>query len=377
MIYADITELVGNPIRSGIQRVVRSFLSAWIHTGELKVCRFDYGAIDLVEVPEEILTLLLEQDDATKAKSTKDIASEIQAILSVSPIVKVPHEDVHLVIPELFFDPLRVGHYQWRVTCANVKLSMLFYDFIPWLYPDAINVHRAGPLMPYLKLSTLCDNASFISQNTYDDWRLRILHQPERRGMVLPLGADGLDLEQQYFDRNKRDIVCLGSIDGRKNQDLIAQAFERAWEKGLTLNLVLVGYAFDKDSVAAKEIRRIGARWPNLIHVTNASDQDVLTILRKARATIYMSKLEGFGLPPLESLHAGIPVVVGDGIPSLNGLPDAGQIRIGEVSVAEIEAALWKLEDDRLMSRLWKDTQSLALPTWDDFGRSTFEWLKS
>ncbi len=376
MIYADITELVGNPIRSGIQRVVRSFLSAWVPTGELKVCRFDYDSIDLIEVPDSVVELLLEQDEKTKSKSSKEIAAEIQEILKITPVVRVPYQDIHLVIPELFFDPLRVGHYEWRLTCPNVRLSMLFYDFIPWLYPDAINVHRAGPLMPYLKLSTKCDNASFISQNTYDDWRLRILREPERQGVVLPLGADGLELEQQYFDRAKCDIVCLGSIDGRKNQDLIAQAFEKAWEKGLTLNLVLVGYAFDKDSVAAKEIRRISARWQNLVHVTNASDQEVLTILRKARATIYMSSLEGFGLPPLESLHAGIPVVVGDGIPSLNGLPEAGQIRVPSVSVEVIEDAIWKLADDRLVARLWKDAQTLVLPTWDDFGRSTFEWLK-
>ncbi len=184
---------------------------------------------------------------------------------------------------------------------------MLFFDFIPWLHPDVIGVERAGHLMPYLKLSLLVDRPAFISEQTYDDWRRRILKNPSREGTVLPLGADGLGLERQSFDIAKRNVVCLGSIDGRKNQDLVARAFASAHQAGLDLDLTFVGYAFDKQSKASTELRRVMASCSRIRHIEGASDIEVLQILRGARATVYLSPLEGYGLPPIESLFSGIP----------------------------------------------------------------------
>ena len=375
VIYADVTELVANPIRSGIQRVVREFLARWRGPRRLQPVIFDRGAIDLVELPAEAMELLTERDPAIKTLSVEEIAGRLRAIVEASPKTLVPHAHVDIVIPELFFDAMRAEHYWWRLSNPGTRLSLLVYDFIPWLRPEMIGVDRAGHLMYYLRLSALKTNAGFISEATYDDWRQRIVREPQRPGVVLPLGADGLPLERQTFDPSKKTIVCLGSIDGRKNQDMIAEAFERGWATGLDLDFVLVGYAFNKESGPARTISRIASTSPRMIHHERATDADLLGILRRARATIYMSTLEGYGLPPVESLHAGIPVIVSDRIPSIERLPSYGQIRISNPTPDEILGALFRVANNEEARHLWSGAASLKLPTWDDFADSVQKWL--
>lgn len=375
VIYADITELAANPIRSGIQRVVREFLRRWRGPRPLQPCIFRRDLADLVELPMETLDLLTDANPAAAAMSPAEIAERVRAMTSAAPERRVKVGGVDIVLPELFYDPIRVEHYLWRQTNPNTRLSLLIYDFIPWLHPDKIGVERAGPLMHYLKLTTVDQNAAFISKQTYDDWRLRILRQPSRPGTVLPLGADGLGLERQRFDPAKRSIVCLGSIDGRKNQELIARAFAEGWAKGLDLDLVMIGYAFNPSGAPAQEIAQIAAHSPRLKRHERATDEEVLEIMRGARATIYMSNLEGYGLPPVESLHAGIPAIVAEGIPSIARMPSAGQIRLSEPTVEQIGAALRRISDDHEARVLWNEAASLNLPTWDQFADSVSKWL--
>ena len=375
MIYADITELASNPIRSGIQRVAREFLSRWSGTRELRACYFCPDRIDLVELPDEAFDLLAERDAATRTLPSAEIAERIRKIVAQSPVKPVSHTDVSIVVPELFFDSRRAEHYVWRQGLPGSHVSMLFFDFIPWLYPDKIGAERSAHLMPYLKLSLDVRLPAFISSQTYDDWRNRILREPDRPGVVLPLGADGLDLEKQTFEPGKRTIVCLGSIDGRKNQDVLARAFATAINKGLDLDLLLVGYAFDPNSPQAREITRITNACPRVCHIAGASDAEVQDILRSARATAYLSQLEGYGLPPVESLYAGIPVIVAEGIPSIERLPTDGQIRLTAVDEAAIEAALWRIADNSEAAHLWAGASTLELPTWAGFAAGVQMWL--
>ncbi len=67
MIYADITELAANPVRSGIQRVVREFLARWSGPQKLQPCIFSHTEIDLIELPDAAVALLLERDSEPTA----------------------------------------------------------------------------------------------------------------------------------------------------------------------------------------------------------------------------------------------------------------------------------------------------------------------
>lgn len=369
-VYCDVTELVGFPTRTGIQRVVREVLKHWSGPRDLILCRFD-GA-QLVELPTECSYYLLEPDRVTRSEPVGALQAKLGALIAERSGAAVPL-DATVFIPELFFNEQRCKHYLWRIRQFPDRIHMLIYDFIPWIYPDIIGVQRSEALMWYIRLVQKVRRAAFISGATFEDWKTRIVRDDEREGAVLPLGSDALILERQSFSPDKRNYVSLGSIDGRKNQREIIKAFAFLWADDVDVSLTLVGGIFDSQSEMIQELEAL-ANNPRFRHVNRATDDEVAAILATARATIYASTTEGYGLPPVESLAVGIPCIVGRHIPSMERV-DAGIKALTEVSAEQIAAAVLSLTNDEEAARLWAEAALLNLPTWADFGRSTAEWI--
>jgi glycosyltransferase involved in cell wall biosynthesis len=105
-----------------------------------------------------------------------------------------------------------------------------------------------------------------------------------------------------------------------------------------------------------------------------ASDDDIAAAMRVARATIFVSTAEGFGLPPVESLHAGVPVITLADVPSIAMLPPLGQIRLPELGVEAVANAVLALEDDRVAERLWAEAATIELGTWRTFAVQVARW---
>ena len=369
----DCTELHRNPVRTGIQRVVRELLRHWpADAGRFEVARFQAGS-GLVSIDETSLNLLLDQDEAQRL-SEAALRTALQRRMADSRVLNL-EPDALVFIPEVFYDPERAAFHRRRLQANPASLAMLGYDFLPWLQPSLFRIRSTVPLMPYFRLIRDASHVAFISENTRREYAQRICRQPAAiAGPVLPLGADGLRLERQHWSPERREFVTIGSIDGRKNQDRIVAAFLRLWERGEQARLTLVGGVFD--SVDHSWIETAVSH-PSFCWMQGADDAAVADLLRRARATIYMSEAEGFGLPPVESLHAGIPVIVSAGIPSVAMNAGHGQIRLQAPDPELIAAAVALLLDDDEARRLWEETAELRLHTWSDFGHAAASWIKS
>jgi glycosyltransferase involved in cell wall biosynthesis len=375
-IYADITELATNPIRSGIQRVVRQLLRHWPATSELVPCLFDTKKHALFVLPADVIELLLDDRKHVRGRSEQEIAVMIAARLASSAGDRVPTDNATILVPEVFFEWTRAKFYSWMCERFADRIYFIAYDFIPWLYPDSIGVERGGSLMPYIKTLQAVRRIGFISAKTRDDYAKRIVRDSTRGGPILSLGADGLALERQHFDPARRLFASLGSVDGRKNQHLVLRAFRQLWAEGVDAELAIVGRFFDENSEIAREI--VAAKHePRFHHHAVASDEDVNNILRRARATIYVSSIEGYGLPPVESLQAGIPVIAMSNVPSTAALPERGQIRIDEPRPEEIAQAVRRMLDDTEAARLWKEAAALKLTTWKQAAAAVAHWVEA
>jgi glycosyltransferase involved in cell wall biosynthesis len=284
-------------------------------------------------------------------------------------------EDMPVLVPELFYDAERCAFHARSLSARRRTTGFIVYDFIPWLHPDRIGVARSAALMPYLRLVRDAPHTAFISQRTHDEYVGRIRRRgPPNAGPVLPLGADGLRIERQHFAADRTLLVVIGALNGGKNQDLILQAFEQATaRKAGHLELVLVGQVYAQWMRPLLAAAR--ARGVRFWLIEDADDAQLGALLRRARATLYGSEIEGFGLPPLESLHAGIPVVAVAGLPSLGNVPEDGQIRLPAASVQGFADAILTLADDDACGSLWQGAARLSLPTWADFARACAAWM--
>jgi glycosyltransferase involved in cell wall biosynthesis len=95
----------------------------------------------------------------------------------------------------------------------------------------------------------------------------------------------------------------------------------------------------------------------------------------RARATIYVSEAEGYGLPPVESLAVGVPVIVSASCPSVAMLEPSGMRRLDPVTPQAIAAAVLALEDDAVAAALWREGEMLKFGTWRDFAWMAAAWL--
>jgi glycosyltransferase involved in cell wall biosynthesis len=92
---------------------------------------------------------------------------------------------------------------------------------------------------------------------------------------------------------------------------------------------------------------------------------------------LQVSLAEGFGLPALESLALGVPVIVAADIPSVAMIEPLGQCRIAAANTESIREAVLSLLDDEVHRRKCEEIPRLALPRWADFGGRLAAWVEA
>ena len=157
-------------------------------------------------------------------------------------------------------------------------------------------------------------------------------------------------------------VLCVGAIQKRKNQTGLVQAF-RAMPADWSL--VLAGSeGFD----AAHTLRAIEASPArDRIQVTGyLSNEELSRWYGKARIFAFPSLDEGFGMPILEAMAAGIPVVTGNGS-SLPEVAGDAAVMVEAGSVNDLASALCQLAQDETARMEWitKGRQRVQQFSWE------------
>ena len=105
-------------------------------------------------------------------------------------------------------------------------------------------------------------------------------------------------------------ILCVGSIEGRKNHLALLQACEILWQKGLDFELHLIGLAQHQTAHKALAlIAELKAKARPLNYAGAASDAAKEEAYQACTFSVYPSIAEGYGLPVAESVARGKPCV--------------------------------------------------------------------
>jgi alpha-1,2-rhamnosyltransferase len=142
-----------------------------------------------------------------------------------------------------------------------------------------------------------------------------------RQGTSVPpirsfhLGADAFSEGSQPISlcaeiQQLRDMyLMVGTIEPRKDHITVLDAFERLWSNGGHAILVLVGRIGWRCKGLRERLETHPLRNQRLFVFYDTTDSDLDYLYRQARALVVASRVEGFGLPLVEAMRYGVPVI--------------------------------------------------------------------
>jgi len=122
---------------------------------------------------------------------------------------------------------------------------------------------------------------------------------------VVKLGANIFTPNSKISNNNllkKKYILFVGTIEPRKDQSLLLDAFEKLSQKHLDINLIFIGRAGWNNDKLIEKIKKHPLLNSRIFWPENVSDEELVQFYENAYINVYLSKYEGFGLPILESL---------------------------------------------------------------------------
>ncbi|MBN1833582.1 MAG: glycosyltransferase family 4 protein [Deltaproteobacteria bacterium] len=204
----------------------------------------------------------------------------------------------------------------------RIKKFITIYDLIPIKFPEYFTDAHVDTFKKTIGSITEDTFVFVISHSTKNDlcnYRKDI--NPDNV-FVTHLAASDLfypvtdeerksAVKEKYGIPDGKYILSLATLEPRKNVETTIKAFAEliCHEKTIDLNLVLVGtkgWKFDSIFNSIVKERDLANR---IIFTGYADDEDLAPLYSSALVFVYPSIYEGFGLPPLEAMQCGLPVI--------------------------------------------------------------------
>lgn len=235
-----------------------------------------------------------------------------------------------------------------HVSCPGIISSMVIDKFKKGLikniivtYHDVylkekINFNITEYLLRrYLDKTTQINNIIFDSKFTFE--RYTYYYELPDRWSVIYLGVDHSLFkkrdkkkirEKLKLDQNKKIVLYVGDTLERKNLETLFAVYYKL-NRYYKNNILFVLIGGDNKKIASLKLRY---NIYNVIHLKNLSVDLVAYYYNVADLMIYPSIYEGFGVPALESMSSGLPLIYSNSS-SLNEIVDFGGIKIDTYDV--------------------------------------------
>ena len=271
------------------------------------------------------------------------------------------------------------------------KLFVTCYDLIPILKPDYCTQEQTDRMLQFLNSITADTWVLCISAFT----RSELLHYMGNRVDPQKVVVTELAASASFYKSNDLQInravraryaipegpfiLSVCTFEQRKNIETVLQAFRQLVQQQhlQQLSLVLVGNK-GSQSEALLALHGNPVITNRIIMTGFVADADLASLYSEAMVFVYPSLYEGFGLPPLEAMQCGTPVITSNttSLPEVAG--DAG-ILINPADATALSQAIWSVYSQPALQQQLsqKSLQRAALFSWKRCAQETLAAYKT
>lgn len=390
-----------NPGRSGIQTVVRSLAAAFAAMGApARPVVWKPGADALRPLPPELslgwgAEPLRAPPDSLGAllRSPRSLVSWIahgrrpgRLPMHLQPRGRALPPGSWVLLPELLYagrakDLVQYTHrHGWR-------LAAIFHDAIPIQAPEFVPADLPGAHADYMRALSQADLILPNSEASAEGWRKFMAREgltgPPVRTVTLACDIPGAPRVRQVRAREPGEpirVLCVSTLEPRKNHRALLAAFERAVASrpDLPLELDLVGAPYVGARDIVESVHRTMYRLPERVRWREKIEHSLLLRLyQEADFTVYPSVLEGFGLPVIESLWFGCPCVCADFSVMAENAAGGGCLTVDVRTPEALAGAILEVASSpEVRQRLALEATTRPLKTWREYAGELLEAMK-
>ncbi len=245
--------------------------------------------------------------------------------------------------------------------------SRLFYSkWEPFSYRKAsliiaISEHTKRDIMALLKIP---------------ESKIRVIHLAASKDFKPIKSPQKLKLVQKKYHTGLDYLLDVGTIEPRKNLPFLVRAYALAVRDGLDAKLVITGKKGWYYQDLFKLVKDLELQ-ERVIFTGYVEEKDLPALYSGARAFVFPSLYEGFGLPPLEGMACGVPVVSSNTSSMPEVIGNAG------ILISPKDERLWaenmlKITKDRSLARTLSELglRQAKKFSWEETARKTIEVYK-
>ncbi len=294
-------------------------------------------------------------------------------------------QDIKKEKPDLFFSP--TSYIIPALAPKSLSVIITVHDLVAFFYPlthstKAVIVERLALPLAIKKARHIFT----VSENTQKDI-IKRFHCRKNKIQVVPCGlspfytnpVSPLELEKvgEKFLLPKNFILAVGTLEPRKNLNTLIKSFVIVKRKLPGFKLVIIGKQGWNYKSIEKNIQHLKLK-DDILFLGYLEESDLQKVYKLATVFVFPSLYEGFGIPPLEAMACGCPVVSSNTSSMPEVIGDAG-ILIDPKNAFKLANALIDLiENDQVRNMfIERGRERIKKFNWEESAHTVLKTFKA